>query len=324
MANKGQKKSWGALDKTSTNGADVDEPAPKMSKYFGGGGAPVKLADIDVAKFHLSDKKNPGAMGDAYTEMFYDDKRVIFCSGDLGEYAYSPFPCGPVKKDGVELSPKHSIALEISQEAYDKLREFEDKMVKTHMPNRNHLMSHTFKKAAPGKPPPSISEEQFERDFHSPLMPADPEKGYRPKIKIGVQHPELKRDGTPKPMPTIYTTKLMGPNQWTQPKVAGIEALTAGAAVSGAIFSVVRGNYFGGTGWGWRVALQSCHVFPNKNNSQGHQLDSSHMTVVPDPDDDEPKFPPPTPITLPDALPNALPGYDDGSGNAPKSGDLSD
>lgn len=324
-----QKKEWGAVKKAmpapelkKTDKPVFDETAPRLQRpppgAGGGGGgidAPaVKLMDIDTNKFQITPALREGSVGDRFLEVKYDANapmKVRF--DDLPNFRRWPFKVGPAMKDGKPLGDSWSGAVDLSPEEYDHYASFEQHLADVLAPRREELMLHTLtKNPKTGKPVVPYTEDQFRlAHFKSQLKPADPDKGYKANMRIGVQHEPFGKDGKPRAMPKIWLTKLLGPNQWTRPKPGTVHDLEKGCAIC-AVIRVVRGIYFGNTGWGMRYTLDEAWIFTNKSAGSVSSIDTSHMQEVPDPDDDEVKPEPETQVRP--FMDDALVGYDDGTG----------
>ena len=304
------KRDWGATQKQQH--AD-DDAAPLLKRS--NNNEPVKLLEFDTSQLEISPTVKDGSIGDKFCEVSYKRQRLSIKFDDLPQWRRSPFKAGPAKtKDGKQLGDSWGMVLEISPEEYDRYREIEQHVIRELAPRATELMQHTLKKPAAGKPAKKISPSEFEDLYNSPLKAADPEKGYKATIRIGVPHENVGKDGKPRELPTIWLTKLKGENQWTKPKAGSIHDLDKNVALC-PVVKLFRGAYFGNTGWGMRFVLDSAFIFTNKGGNSGPTLDTAHMNVVPDSDDDEPNAKSnQEPGATSDAPPALAGGYDDGSG----------
>jgi len=315
-----QKKQWGAVKPSTaiTNvakDAAAGDAAPRFQRPSnGGGGFAIKLTDLDPNKLEIGPELKDGGV-DKFLEVKYEGKLLKIRFDDMGQYRIWPFEAGPViGKDGKQFSDKWSGVVELSGEEYDAYRAVEANIVERLKPRYEELMHHAQKRGKDGKPLEPYTEQKFVKvDFNSQLQPANVEKNYPPNFKVGVQHEPVGPDGKPRVMPKIWTTKLMGENQWTQPRPGTVNDLKKKCAVN-AVFRVFRGVYFGQSGWGMRYTLDEAYIFTNKSADMQSAVDTSMMTVVPDPDEvDEPK-----PQLEQQVMPftdAALEAFDDGTGN---------
>lgn len=283
-----EKKSWGAVD----GAVNTDAPAPGLtSKYFPGAGtAPVQLMDFDFSKFQIKPELQEGSSGDKFMAVVYNNQRVSLTFDDLPSVRRSPFACSPWtdKSGNVSGSGAQTIHVEVSQEEYEKLLTLEKELFTRLSPRRDELMAGTqHLKIKNGKPVKRLTEEEFADMFNSQIRPANVEKGWKATLRIGVQNAELNKDGKPKLQPDILTTKLKGELAWTKPKPGTTDDLCVNAALGGVVFEVFRGIYFGNNGWGMRFTLRATHVFTNLSGRAGPAVETSHMTVVPDSDDED-------------------------------------
>jgi hypothetical protein len=322
-----QKKEWGAVKKPAPDlkkpdkVAAVDNTAPRLQRpptnSTGGGGGMdtpvVKLMDFDVGKFQIVPELREGSVGDRFLEVKYDGNMIKIRFDDLPGFRRWPFTAGPAMKDGKPLGDSWSGAVDLSPEEYDHYASVEQHLADVLAPRAEELMLHTLtKNPKTGKPVVPYTEDQFRLGhFKSQLKPADPDKGYKANMRIGVQNEPFTKEGKPRAMPKIWLTKLLGPNQWTKPQPGTVHDLVKGCAIC-AVIRVVRGVYFGNTGWGMRYTLDEAWIFTNKSAGSVSAIDTSHMQEVDDPDD-EPKAKPETQVRP--FMNDTLPGYDDGTGN---------
>lgn len=324
-----QKKSWGAVKKSTTAAkeedsgptkVEVDASAPRLVRLATSGtdsSQAIKLEDFDTSKLEISQVQKEGSIGDKFLEAKYNGNLLLLRFDDLPNFRYCPFKAGPArKKDGTQLGESWSFVVELKGHEYDKAASIEQHVIDTLKPRCEELMSHTLKKDnKTGKPLVKYTETAFERaDFNSQLKPADTEKGYPASFRIGVQHEAVGKDGKARIMPKIWLTKLKGENQWTKPKPGTIHDLERGCAIS-AVVRLVRGIYFGNTGWGMRYTLHEAYIFTNMSKGSQPSIPTSHMQEVPDSDDEDEAVK--TEVKEEEARPfmeAALIGYDDGSG----------
>ena len=308
-----KKRGWGAVEKAD---GTTNDAAPVLKRSSN---EPVKLLDFDTNDLEISPTIKDGSIGDKFVEVSYKKSRLAIKFDDLPDWRRSPFKAGPAQtKDGKQLGDSWGMVLEISPEEYDKYREIEQHVLKELAPRSTELMNHTLKKPQAGKPPKKISATEFEESYNSPLKPADPEKGYKATIRIGVPHEAVGKDGKPRQMPEILLTKLKGENQWTKPKPGTIHDLDRNIAIC-PVVKLFRGIYFGNTGWGMRFVLDSAYVFTNLTGNTGPKLNTSHMQEVPD-SDDEQETKPNMEMQVRPFMGDALAGYDDGSGGSGGNG----
>lgn len=320
-----QKKEWGDVKKLASESKKtdkalvVDETAPRLqrppSNTASGGGMEspaVKLIEFDVTKLQITPTLREGSIGDKFLEVKYDGNMVKMRFDDLPSFRRWPFKAGPAMKDGKKLGEAWSGAVDLSPEEYDHYVSVEQHLADVLAPRAEELMLHTLtKNPKTNKPVVPYSEDQFRlADFKSQLKPANPDKGYKANMRIGVQAEPFTTDGKPRAMPKIWLTKLLGPNQWTKPKPGTVHDLEKGCAIC-AVVRVVRGIYFGATGWGMRYTLDEAWIFTNKSAGSISSIDTSHMQELPDPDD-EVKPEPETKVRP--FMNDALQGYDDGTG----------
>lgn len=322
-----QKKQWGAVKpsnaipnvaKDVAAAAAGGDAAPRFQRASpaSGGGFAIKLTDLDTNKLEIGPVLKDGMIGDKFMEVRYEGKMLKLRFDDMGQYRIWPFQAGPaVSKDGTKYNDKWGGAVELSGEEYDLYRGFEAAIVERLKPRFEELMAHAQKKGRDGKPLESYTQHKFTNvDFNSQVEPANVEKGYPPKFRVGVQHEAVgAMDGKPRTMPKIWLTKLMGENTWTKPRPGTIDDLTKKCAVN-AVFRVFRGVYFGQSGWGMRFTLDEAYIFTNKSADSQSSIDTSMMKIVPDPDEENEPKPPleENIVSIDDA---ALATFDNGTGN---------
>lgn len=305
------KPAWGAVKSSINGGGDA---APQLTKPSGTIGDVTSILDLDVSKAEIKPTLRDGSVSDKFLEFAYNGSRLNIKLGDLPDYRKAPFAAAAPKNapDPVAGKVDFSFVVNLTPEEYDVYKKFETDIVAKLAPRATELMAHTFKKPAPGKPPKTMSVAEFEEAWNSPLKPADPDKGYPATMRISVPTVAMTADGKPRSLPKIFTSKLKGPNAWTKPKPGTVEDLVRNAAVC-PVISLFRGIYFGQVGAGMKFVLSSCFVFTNLSGNDGPALDTSHMTIVPDSDDEDDDVKPKTELALAPGEGDALAGYDDGT-----------
>ena len=307
------KSTWGTVKSSSTN--DGAALPPQLTKSSGSIGEVTSILDLDIANAEIKPTLRDGSVSDKFLEFAYNGARLNVKLNDLPDWRKAPFAAAAPKNapDPVAGKVDFSFVVNLTPEEYDVYKKFETDIVAKLAPRATELMAHTFKKPAPGKPPKTMSVAEFEEAWNSPLKAADPDKGYAATMRISVPTVAMTADGKPRSLPKIYTCKLKGPNAWTRPKPGTVEDLVRNAAVC-PVISLFRGIYFGQVGAGMKFVLSSCYVFTNLSGNEGPALDTSHMNIVPDSDDEDDTKPPiKNELALAPFEGDALAGYDDGS-----------
>jgi hypothetical protein len=182
-------------------------------------------------------------------------------------------------------------------------------------------MFHTLKKDKAGKPVPPYTEQTFELgDFNSQVKAAvvGPNKNYPANLRIGVQNEAVGADGKPRSMPKIWLCRLKPCGKKISVKKPGtIHDLERNCAIYASV-RLVRGIYFGNTGWGMRYTLHEAYIFTNMAKNSQSSIDTGDVAEVPDSEDEreaaakekEVKLE----VTVQDHDYGALDTFDDGTG----------
>ena len=153
-----------------------------------------------------------------------------------------------------------SFALELDDEAYAKMLKFEHAVKTSAVANRDAWFA-KGKHAATARP--KTTDDQLRWDFRSSVKEGNPEKGWRPTLRVGISK------ASP---PTILLTEVKSNGKMTSPRLGTVDDLVANAA----LIPTVRPNggvWVGGLGFGVKWVLETCLIVTNKGSSTGAQLD---------------------------------------------------
>lgn len=262
--------SFGKGAKRAAEGA-VPEPTPKLTKR-----GPVPIADLNVSAIKVGPVEN-GGQGDKFCRVFdAEGGRVILALDKHPTWGRAPFDAGPPKTaDGKELGPQWGWVVELKQEAYDKMVELQEHVIKLVSPVRNDLLPNEAKKRKGG-----MTDEQFADKFNSKLTPANPAKGYAASMRIFIESDPSKQ------MPKIQLMHKKG-DKYTRPRPGTIHDLKRGSACVVAI-GLVRGFYAGqtGLGCGMKFAAVSIDIIENlRSENPNQEMDYSEIEFL---DEDTP------------------------------------
>ena len=251
------------------------------------GGGAVKIEDMDLALLEIVGDVKDGQSGDKYVELKYNGERLVLEFCKLPDYARCPFKAGPAKtKDGAVIGDAWSIAVELTPEQYDKWLAFEQWLYE----HTKHLKDKVFPPRAgkAGREAKGMSDDDYEGKFNSLLRPPDVDKGYKPTLRLAVQHEPVDKQGRPRTMPTILKAHLRG-QAITKPVVGTIADLDKNSAIV-PVAALSRGVYFGGTGWGVKFPLSTAYVLTNMASASGPAVDTSGVQILDEetPDDTDP------------------------------------
>ena len=153
-----------------------------------------------------------------------------------------------------------SFALELDDAAYAKMVKFEDAVKTSAVANRDAWFAKG--KHAPTARP-KTTDDQLRWDFRSSVKEGNPEKGWRPTLRVGISK------ASP---PTILLTEVKPNGKMASPRLGTVDDLVANAA----LIPTVRPNggvWVGGLGFGVKWVLETCLIVTNKGSSTGAQLD---------------------------------------------------
>ena len=309
----GAKKPWGAV-----NGADKTKdaaPPPQLAiadaagrqvPASSGGMAAVKIEDIDLSLMEVVGPVKDGQSGDKYVELKYNGQRLVIEFCKLPDFVRCPFKAGPAKtKEGAIIGDAWSIAVELTQEQYDKWLAFEQWLYE----NTKHLKDQAFppKAGKPGKEPKGMSDDDYEGKFNSLLRPADVDRGYKATLRLAVQHEPVDKQNKPRTMPKIFKAHLKthpatGKLSITRPILGKIDDLDRNSAIV-PVAALSRGVYFGGTGWGMKFPLATAYVLTNMSSNSGPAVDTSGVDILDEETPDDDNVPPAKRIRASDDVP---------------------
>ena len=256
--------SFGKGAKRAADGA-AEEAAPKLAKR--GGMVPLEAIDHDM--FEVGGVKD-GQQGDKFCPVSYNDGRVQIALNTHPDFARVPFDAGPPKdkKGNVLPGSQWGLVVELTQEKYDAMVQVENTILGKVVRMRDELLPNDAKKAK-GK---SLTEDSFFEKFNSKLTPVNPDKGYKPNIRLVVETDPTKM------MPKIQLMHKLPDGRYTRPRPGKISDLVKGSAVVVG-FALYRGFYGGqtGLGCGMKWIATSIDVITNLRAESGPALDYSQI-----------------------------------------------
>lgn len=254
--------SFGKGAKRAADGAA--EPEPKLAKR----GGMVPLEAIDFDKFEVGAVKD-GQQGDKFCPVSYEEGRVQIALNAHPDFARVPFDAGPPKDKKGNILPgsQWGLVVELTQEKYDAMVKVEDTILKKVVPMRNDLLP---KEAAKAKGKQGLTEDSFYEKFNSKLTAMNPDKGYKPNIRLVVETDPTKM------MPKIQLMHKLPDGRYTRPRPGKVSDLVKGSAVVVGM-ALYRGFYGGqtGLGCGMKWIATSIDVITNLRAESGPSLDYS-------------------------------------------------
>lgn len=254
--------SFGKGAKRAADGA-AEEPEPKLAKR--GGMVPLEALEHD--KFEVGGVKD-GQQGDKFCPVSYNDGRVQIALNAHPDFARVPFDAGPPKDKKGNTLPGSQWGLvgELTQDKYDAMVKVENTILDKVVPMRNELLP---KEAAKAKKK-ELTEDSFLEKFNSKLTPINPEKGYKPNIRLVVETDPTKM------MPKIQLMHKLPDGRYTRPRPGKISDLVKGSAVVVGM-ALYRGFYGGqtGLGCGMKWIATSIDIITNLRAETGPSLDYS-------------------------------------------------